>query len=69
MSTYSRIQALTDDIEKHVDDVADVVGKGKEVIESGKADEIHCTEIKNETRLLHERWEKLEILLQRLHKR
>ncbi|XP_015765376.1 PREDICTED: dystrophin-like [Acropora digitifera] len=66
---YKMSQALTDDIEKHVDDVADVVGKGKEVIESGKADEIHCTEIKNETRLLHERWEKLEILLQRLHKR
>ncbi|XP_067048762.1 dystrophin-like isoform X1 [Acropora muricata] len=66
---YKISQALTDDIEKHVDDVADVVGKGKEVIESGKADEIHCTEIKNETRLLHERWEKLEILLQRLHKR
>ena len=34
-----------------------------------KTDEIHCTEIKNEILLLHERWEKLEKLSQRLHKR
>ena len=62
-------KALKDDIANHVEDVADVIEKGEAVIKSDKADEIQCTEINNEISLLHDRWEKLEILSQRLHKR
>ncbi|XP_068690393.1 utrophin-like [Montipora foliosa] len=66
---YKASKALKDDIESHVQDAAIVIEKGDEVKSSGKADEIQCTEITNETRLLHERWEKLELLSQRLHTR
>ena len=64
-----RSQALQEDISNHRQDVADVVEKGEAVMKSDKTDDIHRTEIKNEIILLHERWEKLEILSQRLHKR
>lgn len=53
----------------HRQDVEDVIDKGEALMKNDKTDEIHSTEIKNEIMLLHERWEKLEILSQRLHKR
>lgn len=67
--SFVRSQALQEDISNHRQDVADVVEKGEAVMKSDKTDDIHRTEIKNEIILLHERWEKLEILSQRLHKR
>ena len=58
-----------DDITNHRQDVGDVVDMGETLIMNDKTDETHRTEIKNQLLLLLDRWEKLEILSQRLHKR
>lgn len=68
-NSFLSSQSLQEDISNHRQDVEDVIDKGEALVKSEKTDEIHCTEIKNEVLLLHERWEKLEILSQRLHKR
>lgn len=58
-----------DDIKYHRQDVGNVEDMGQALIMNDKTEEIHRTEIKNQLLLLHDRWEKLEKLSQRLHKR
>ena len=58
-----------DDIESHRPDVQGVADKGRDIIATGRVDELQRAEVKNELLVLRERWEKLTVFAERFNKR
>ena len=58
-----------EDIAKHKEDLQRTIDKGRAIIDGGRVDEAQCAEINNELLVLHDRWEKLNLMALRFNKR